>query len=134
MHGSKPLVLQNSDAIHQPMAVAQAYKGAAGMRIGHRKVPVALSYGTPRLKALLIHPMSRLASTLFCLLLAFALPAVADVSREDAAAIAQQQAGGRVLSVDRSDQGGRLIWRVKVVTAQGVVRVIYVDAGNGRAS
>lgn len=77
--------------------------------------------------------MKSLAPPLFCLLLALAFPALADVSREDAAAIAQQQAGGRVLSVDRTEQGGRAMWRVKVVTAQGVVTVIYLDAATGRA-
>lgn len=77
--------------------------------------------------------MKSLAPPLFCLLLALAFPALADVSREGAAAIAQQQAGGRVLSVDRTEQGGRAMWRVKVVTAQGVVTVIYLDAATGRA-
>ena len=70
---------------------------------------------------------------LFCiaLLATAALPAWAQVSREQAAAQAQQQTGGRVLSVDPADAGGRAVWQVKVVTARGDVRVVLVDAGAG---
>jgi hypothetical protein len=39
---------------------------------------------------------------------------------------------GRVLAVERSDAGGRPVWRVKVVTASGDVRVILVDVASGR--
>ena len=31
-----------------------------------------------------------------------------------------------------ADAGGRAVWRVKVVTAQGVVQVILVDVATGR--
>jgi hypothetical protein len=61
-------------------------------------------------------------------LLVAAAPAWADVSRDEAAAAAQRVANGRVLSVERSGQ----VWRVKIVTAQGEVRVIYIDAATGR--
>ena len=57
-----------------------------------------------------------------------AAPARADISRDDAAAVAQRATGGRVLSVDRA--GGA--WRVKVVTARGEVRVILIDAASGK--
>ncbi len=66
------------------------------------------------------------------LLMALTLPAWADVSREDAAASAQRASGGRVLAVDRADRGGRAVWRVKVLTPQGEVKVILVDAASGR--
>jgi hypothetical protein len=67
-------------------------------------------------------------------LLLLAASAWADVGRDGAAAAAQQASGGgRVLSVDRADGGGRAMWRVKVVTAKGEVRVILVDAASGRA-
>ena len=71
---------------------------------------------------------------LFCIaVLAGAMaPAWAQVSRDQAAATAQQQTGGRVLSVERADDGGRAVWRVKVVTPRGDVRVVMVDAGQGR--
>jgi len=61
------------------------------------------------------------------------LPAWADTSRDDAAAIAQRASGGRVLSVERTERGGRPVWRVKVVTGQGEVRVILIDVASGRA-
>jgi len=65
-------------------------------------------------------------------LMVLATPAWADVSRDDAAAVAQRVSGGRVLSVDSAQSGGRPAWRVKVVTAQGEVRVILVDVASGR--
>jgi hypothetical protein len=66
------------------------------------------------------------------LLLAAAAPAWADVSRDDAAAVAQRASGGRVLAVERADAGNRPVWRVKVLTPRGDVRVILVDVATGR--
>ena len=60
------------------------------------------------------------------------LPAWADVSRDDAAAVVQRETGGRVLAVERADAGGRAVWRVKVVTSRGDVRVVLVDVATGR--
>ena len=60
------------------------------------------------------------------------LPAWADVSRDDAAALAQRGSGGRVLAVERFDASGRAVWRVKVVSARGDVRVVLVDVATGR--
>jgi uncharacterized membrane protein YkoI len=65
-------------------------------------------------------------------LLAAVLPAMAAVGRDQAAAAAQRETGGRVLSVDKSDTGGRSVWRVKVVTKGGEVRIVIVDAESGR--
>jgi len=66
--------------------------------------------------------------------LALAVPAWADLSRDDAAAAAQRMTGGRVLSVEKSDEGGRPVWRVKVVTGRGEVRVVLIDAASGKPS
>ena len=66
------------------------------------------------------------------LLLAAALPTWAQVSRDDAAAMAQGQTGGRVLAVELVEADGRVVWRVKVVTPRGDVRVVMIDAGGGR--
>jgi len=60
------------------------------------------------------------------------LPAWADVSRDEAAAVAQRQTGGRVLAVERAEAGGRPVWRVKVVTPRGEVRVVLVDVATGQ--
>ncbi len=71
--------------------------------------------------------------TLLCaLLFASALPAWADVGRDDAAAAAQRVASGRVLSVDRAEAGGKPVWRVKILSPTGEVRVVVVDAASGR--
>ena len=77
-------------------------------------------------------PLRKLACTLL-LFAAAALPAWAAASRDDAAAAAQRQTGGRVLSVERADAGGRAVWRVKVVTPRGDVRVVLVDVATGQA-
>ena len=76
--------------------------------------------------------MKRLATSLCAALIVLASPAWADVSRDDAAAVAQRMSNGRVLSVEKSDAGGRAVWRVKVLTAKGEVRVILIDAASGR--
>ena len=76
--------------------------------------------------------MKRLAPLAAALLLAVAAPAWADVSRDGAAAVAQRASGGRVLSVERADAGNRPVWRVKVLTPSGDVRVILVDVATGR--
>jgi hypothetical protein len=68
---------------------------------------------------------------LAAVLLAAAPLARADVGPDHAAAVAAQvSGGGRVLSVDRA--GGGRVWRVKVVTPRGEVRVVMVDVATGR--
>ncbi|HXE48066.1 MAG TPA: PepSY domain-containing protein [Ramlibacter sp.] len=77
--------------------------------------------------------MKLLAHCLCCVaLVASAVPAWADIGRDQAAAVAQRLGGGRVLSVDKSESGSRPVWRVKVVTAQGEVKVILIDAASGQ--
>lgn len=73
--------------------------------------------------------------TLLCaaLIAAAGLPAWAAASRDDAAAVAQRESGGRVLSVEQAEANGRAVWRVKVITARGEVRVVLVDVATGRA-
>ena len=70
---------------------------------------------------------------LFCatLLLASNL-AWADLSRDDAATVAQRASGGRVLSIEKSEFSGQPVWRVKVVTPTGEVRVVQVDVATGQ--
>ena len=76
--------------------------------------------------------MKFLTALTTALLMTLSPPAWADVSRDDAAATAQRSSGGRVLAVDRAEQGGRAVWRVKVLTPRGEVRVILVDVASGR--
>jgi uncharacterized membrane protein YkoI len=73
-----------------------------------------------------------LARLCCAVLLAASGVAWADVSRDDAAAVAQRSSGGRVLSVERADAGGRPVWRAKVLTPRGEVRVIRVDVATGQ--
>jgi uncharacterized membrane protein YkoI len=65
-------------------------------------------------------------------LLALSATAFAQVSRDEAATLAQRDARGRVLSVERGEAAGRPAWRVKVLTPDGEVRVVLVDVATGR--
>jgi uncharacterized membrane protein YkoI len=74
--------------------------------------------------------MRSLAARLSCaLMLALSLPAWADIGPDRAAAVARQQVDGRVLSVERVQSGNRVMYRVKILTARGEVRVVMVDGG-----
>lgn len=76
--------------------------------------------------------MKNLVVLLSALMLAWAAPAWADVSRDDAAATVQKASGGRVLAVEKAERDGRVVWRVKVLTPQGEVKVVLIDAATGR--
>ncbi|MBV9889671.1 MAG: PepSY domain-containing protein [Rhizobacter sp.] len=73
-----------------------------------------------------------LAAALCALSIMAAAPARADIGRDEAAAAAQRVASGRVLSVERIEADHRPVWRVKILTANGDVRVVLVDAATGR--
>ena len=66
-------------------------------------------------------------------LLLLCAPAWADIGREEAATAAQRLSSGRVLSVEKSEAARRPVWRVKLLTSQGEVRIILIDAASGRA-
>lgn len=66
------------------------------------------------------------------LLLALAMPVWAEVSRDDAAATAQKSSGGRVLAVEKTQRNGQAVWRVKVLTPQGEVKIVLIDASSGQ--
>ena len=76
--------------------------------------------------------MKALVKPVCALLIVLAAPAWADVSRDEAAAAAQRATSGRVLSVEKAEADRRPVWRVKVLTAQGEVKVILIDAASGR--
>lgn len=77
----------------------------------------------------------KLFAKILCAALLLATSAAwAAVSRDDAAAAAQRVVEGRVLAVEKYDAGGRPMWRVKLVTPRGDVRVILVDAATGQAN
>ncbi len=77
--------------------------------------------------------MKSLMILISAILMALAMPVWADVSRDDAATMAQQATGGRVLAVEKTERrDGLPVWRVKVLTSQGEVKVILIDAASGR--
>jgi hypothetical protein len=55
----------------------------------------------------------------------------AGLSLNQAVQQVQRQTGGRVLSADQYQQGGRTYYRIKVLTPNGQVRVVTVDAQSG---
>jgi len=57
--------------------------------------------------------------------------AQAAVSADQAAAIARNRTGGRVLGVDWSDSGGQPVYLVKVLMPDGSIRVVTVAASGG---
>lgn len=81
-----------------------------------------------------IRSLCTAAGAALCVALVLAAnPAWADVGRDEAAAAARQASGGgRVLSVEKSQARDRAVWRVKLVTADGEVRVVLIDADTGR--
>ncbi len=76
--------------------------------------------------------MKFLTTLITALMLALSVPAWADVSRDDAATMAQKSTGGRVLAVNQAQHEGRPVWRVKLLTPQGEVLVVLIDAASGR--
>jgi uncharacterized membrane protein YkoI len=50
------------------------------------------------------------------------------VSLNEAVRQVQRETGGRVLSADTVNQGGRSVHRIKVLTPSGQMRIITIDA------
>ena len=75
--------------------------------------------------------MNLVAKLLCTTLLVVSNLAWANLSRDDAATVAQRASGGRVLSIDKSESSGQPVWRVKVVTRAGEVQVILVNIATG---
>lgn len=65
------------------------------------------------------------------LLLALGAPSAWALDRDQAAAQVQKSTGGRVLAVEGGERDGRPVYRVRVLTPSGEVRVVVVDAGAG---
>lgn len=55
------------------------------------------------------------------------------VSKDEAAALARQTTGGRVLDIQTQDRNGKTVYRVKVLR-DGRVRFVRVDAQSGNVS
>ena len=60
-------------------------------------------------------------------------PAVprAVMSKDAAVALVRERSGGKVVRADRNEQGGRVVYRIRVLTADGRVREYRVDATTG---
>lgn len=80
--------------------------------------------------------MSRLAACSAAVLagLVFLLPAArAGIDRDQAASLAHRKASGQILAVERGlHVDSSVVWRVKMLTATGEVRLLVIDAATGR--
>ena len=76
-------------------------------------------------------PHARLRHLMFAAALVLAAPLALAVDRDEAAARAQHSTGGRVLAVERAEQDGRPVFKVRILTPSGEVRVVLVDARTG---
>ncbi len=72
----------------------------------------------------------RCAGALLVALLVFptAAPSAREISAQEAAAQAQQEADGKVLSVQALTLGKRRFFRIKILTHDGQVRVVQIAA------
>jgi hypothetical protein len=57
---------------------------------------------------------------------------LAQIDGAGAARIVERSTGGKVLSVNRQEKKGRIMYRVKVLLPEGRVRTVMVDAETGR--
>ncbi len=55
----------------------------------------------------------------------------AAISLDEAARRVADATGGRVLAANRVKVDGRILYRIKVLTPRGVVRVLWVDPASG---
>lgn len=55
----------------------------------------------------------------------------ASLSLNDATELVQKRTGGRVLAAQEVREQGRAMYRIKVITPQGEVRIVFVDAQTG---
>jgi hypothetical protein len=67
---------------------------------------------------------------LICVVM-LASPLALAIDRDEAAARAREATGGRVLAVDASRARGDPVFLVRVLTPDGEVRVIVIDAETG---
>lgn len=55
-------------------------------------------------------------------------------SKSAAAETAQNRHGGKVLKVEEGSEGGRRVYRVKLLLEGGRIKIVTVDASGGNAS
>ena len=55
----------------------------------------------------------------------------ASLSLNDATELVQKRTGGRVLAAQEVREQGRPMYRIKIITPQGEVRIVFVDAQTG---
>ena len=67
-------------------------------------------------------------------LLAFftAAPVFADISKQEAASIAQTRFAGRVIGIQQGEQNGTAVYRVKVLDNAGGLHLVVIDQQSGK--
>lgn len=60
--------------------------------------------------------------------------AQAAIGKSGAAEAARSAYGGKVLNVDEQQEGGKTVYRVKLLLADGRVKIVTVDGDSGKVS
>ncbi len=92
--------------------------------------PARLSAGAdgPSMRARhFLHPLTA-SSCVLALALATSSAGARELTAQEAVAKVQQETSGKVLSVQTLMQGKRKVYRIKVLTSDGQVRVVQVSA------
>lgn len=75
-----------------------------------------------------------LFAVLLGLLLSPPLSARGDVSLDQAVEQARERTGGRVISAETRDKNGQRVHNIRILTSDGKVRRLQIDAGSDRRS
>jgi uncharacterized membrane protein YkoI len=59
-------------------------------------------------------------------------PVHADISKQEAASIAQTRFTGRVIGIQPGEQNGTQVYRVKVLDKSGGLHLVIIDRQNGK--
>ncbi len=77
-------------------------------------------------------PRSLLKPLLCTLLLMLSLQARGDISLDQAVEQARERVGGRVISAETREREGRRVHNVRILTEEGKVRRLQINAEGGR--
>lgn len=92
-------------------------------------------HGKPKIGRYRMTKLPRLLSILFLgLLLSPPLSAKGDLSLDQAVQQARDRTGGRVISAETREKNGHLIHNIRILTNDGKVRRLQIDAGDDRRS
>lgn len=96
----------------------------------HRQEPLAPGGRVDKMRAMMRLP-TLLRCCLFAAVAAFGIAQAAELTLQEAIAKVQRETKGKVLGAETVHAGNQTIYRIKVLTRDGQVRVIQVPADSG---